>query len=81
MRVRVKFSNEAGEDERRRVLASLEGAEPLFPGDADPELSSLYVGELADERRLAALKRSPAVEFAEPEAERRLHLPEELKDG
>jgi hypothetical protein len=52
------------------------GAVPLFPDEADPELASLYVLELPDdeaEERLRDLKRSRAVEFAEPQAERGLH--------
>jgi hypothetical protein len=52
------------------------GAVPLFPDEADPELASLYVLELPDdeaEERLKDLKRSRAVEFAEPQAERGLH--------
>jgi hypothetical protein len=52
------------------------GAVPLFPDEADPELASLYVVELPDdeaEDTLRELKRSSAVEFAEPQAERGLH--------
>ena len=52
------------------------GAVQLFPDDADPELASLYVVELPDDEaadKLADLKRSSAVEFAEPEAARGLH--------
>ena len=51
------------------------GAVRLFPDEDDPELASLYVVELPDddaEETLAKLKRSSAVEFAEPQAERRL---------
>ena len=77
MKIRLKFADGASEDDRSRVLASLDAVEAVFPDEADPELAALYVAE-ADEDRLAALKRSAAVEFAEPEAERRLHLPEEL---
>jgi hypothetical protein len=61
-----------------REGASLDvpGAVRLFPDDDDPELASLYVVELPDdeaEETLAGLKRSSAVEFAEPQAERGLH--------
>ena len=52
------------------------GAVRLFPDEDDPELASLYVVELPDdeaEDTLKELKRSSAVEFAEPQAERRLH--------
>ena len=69
MRIRLKFNADANEAERLRVLGRLAAVEQLFPGHEDPELSSLYVAE-ADTRLLAAVKRSPAVEFAEPEAER-----------
>lgn len=52
------------------------GAVQLFPDEADPELAALYVVEVPDDDAadaLGELKRSSAVEFAEPEAERRLH--------
>lgn len=52
------------------------GAVRLFPDDDDPELASLYVVELPDDEAagtLHELKRSAAVEFAEPQAERGLH--------
>ena len=71
MKIRLKFAARASEDERSRLLESLEAVERVFPDEVDPELSALYVAE-ADERRLAALKRSAAVDFAEPEPERRL---------
>jgi hypothetical protein len=84
LKIRVKFREQSSEDERRQVLDSLApGAEPLFPENDDPQLASIYVAELADPEAastLAALKRSESVEFAEPEAPRHLHLPEELKE-
>jgi hypothetical protein len=52
------------------------GAVRLFPDDDDPELASLYVVELPDDEAqdtLKDLKRSNAVEFAEPQPERGLH--------
>jgi hypothetical protein len=52
------------------------GAVQLFPDETDPELAALYVVEVPDDDAadtLGELKRSSAVEFAEPEAERRLH--------
>jgi hypothetical protein len=52
------------------------GAVQLFPDESDPELASLYVVELPDDEaadRLAELKQSRAVEFAEPQAARGLH--------
>ena len=82
MKIRLKIREQSSEDERRIVLDTLApGAERLFPEEEDPELASLYVAELADTQSLDALKRAKAVEFAEPEAERRLPLPEELTDS
>jgi hypothetical protein len=52
------------------------GAVQLFPEETDPELAALYVVDVPDDDAadtLGELKRSSAVEFAEPEAERRLH--------
>jgi hypothetical protein len=61
---------------RQGASLDVEGAVPLFPDEDDPELASLYVVELPDDEADAALmklKRSSAVEFAEPQAERGLH--------
>jgi hypothetical protein len=71
VKIRLKFAEGVSAHERRRVLESLEAVERVFPDEADPELAALYVAE-ADELRLAALQRSAAVDFAEPEPERRL---------
>jgi hypothetical protein len=52
------------------------GAVQLFPDETDPELAALYVVDVSDDDAadtLGELKRSSAVEFAEPEAERRLY--------
>jgi hypothetical protein len=68
--VRIQFKLRDGE------TLDVPGAVPLFPDDTDPELASLYVLELPDdeaEEALSKLKRSSAVEFAEPQAERGLH--------
>jgi hypothetical protein len=68
--VRIQFKLREG------ATLDVPGAVPLFPDDADPELASLYVVELPDEEAadtLSELKRSSAVEFAEPQAERGLH--------
>jgi len=82
MKIRLKFREHSSEGERRNVLDTLAPtAERLFPEDEDPELASLYVAELADPESLQALRRAKAVEFAEPEAERRLQLPEEGGNG
>ena len=83
MRIRFKFREGANPGERERVLDELATkAERLFPAETDPELAALYVTAVTDAdgaKALQHLQRSAAVEFAEPEPERRLHLPEELK--
>ncbi len=86
MRIQFKFHEQADDEQRRRVLERLDRdadqVERLFPADDDPELATQYVAHLQDEsasKALAMLKRSKVVQFAEPQAERRLHLPEELK--
>lgn len=61
---------------RRGAALDVDGAVPLFPGDDDPELASLYVVELPDDEAKATLdelKQSSAVEFAEQQPERGLH--------
>jgi hypothetical protein len=61
---------------REGATLDVPGAVQLFPDEADPELASLYVVELPDDEAadtLAELKRSSAVEFAEPQAARGLH--------
>ncbi|TML28412.1 MAG: hypothetical protein E6G26_06175 [Actinobacteria bacterium] len=61
---------------REGATLDLAGAVRLFPDENDPELASLYVVELPDdeaEDTLRTLKRSSAVEFAEPQAKRGLH--------
>jgi hypothetical protein len=68
--VRIQFKLREG------ATLDVPGAVPLFPDEADPELASLYVVELPDDEAadaLSKLKRSTAVEFAEPQAERGLH--------
>jgi hypothetical protein len=65
--VRIQFKLREG------ATLDVPGAVRLFPDDTDPELASLYVIELADDEAADALdelKRSSAVEFAEPQAER-----------
>ena len=61
---------------REGATIDVPGAVRLFPDDEDPELAALYVLELPDDEAaetLSKLKRSSAVEFAEPQAERRLN--------
>ena len=58
---------------REGATLDVPGAVRLFPDDTDSELASLYVIELSDDEAADALdelKRSSAVEFAEPQAER-----------
>jgi len=68
--VKIQFKLHEG------ATVDVPGAVRLFPDDDDPELASLYVVELPDDKAedtLGELKRSSAVEFAEPQAERGLH--------
>jgi hypothetical protein len=68
--VKIQFKLRAG------ATLDVPGAVQLFPDETDPELATLYVVEVPDDDAadaLGELKRSSAVEFAEPEAERRLH--------
>jgi len=67
--VKIQFKLREGAD------LDVPGAVQLFPDESDPELASLYVLEVPDDDadgRLDELKRSSAIEFAEPEATRRL---------
>jgi len=75
VRIQFKLREDADETECRRVVDDVAHAERLFPDERDPELATLYVTELPDDEAahtLGALKCSEAVEFAEPEAKRRL---------
>jgi len=81
IRVQFKLRQQVPEDERAEIIGSLSeyGAERvrrLFPGEPDPELSTLYTLEAADQasaqRLLDVLNNSSAVEFAETEAPRKL---------
>ncbi len=82
-KVQFKFRKDAGDDDRERLIATLqesgaEKVEPLFPGAPDDELAALYsalVGERDVRRALRLLRRSKTVEFAEPEVQRRLVRP------
>jgi hypothetical protein len=68
--VKIQFKLRDGAD------LDVDGAVRLFPDEKDPDLAALYVVERADdeaEDTLADLRRSSAVEFAEPQPERRLH--------
>jgi len=81
MKVNFKFQEDASDLDRAKVLQLLEDrgggkVAPLFPGDADPELGSIFVAEVPDgtrgHRAIAALNRSKAVQYVEREPARKL---------
>jgi hypothetical protein len=75
VKIQFKLRADADESECRRVVDDVAHAERLFPDERDPELATLYVAELPDDDAadtLGELQRSTAVEFAEPQAVRRL---------
>ena len=81
MRVEFKFRESAPADQRKQVIerAAAKGAvdvAPLFPGEQDPELASMYKAEgvPADEVEglVSQLGASTAVEFAERTPKRKL---------
>jgi hypothetical protein len=87
-KVQFKFREETSNDDRQELIAKLEGSgadkvEALFPDASDEELATLYSALIGEDSNLSKLvrllKRSRKVEFAEPEADRRLILPVELK--
>lgn len=87
MKLQFKFRDEATHEDRDRLIASLtdDGAdrvEPIFPDSDEAGLAALYSALVHDreyKRLLRRLKRSRAVEFAEPQPERHLILPIELE--
>ena len=80
MKLQVKFRPGTSSDRVDEVLGALaeRGADdvrPLFPGSGDPDLGALYVVETDGAGRdglLRLLDRYDVVEFAEPEARRKL---------
>jgi hypothetical protein len=78
--LQLKFRDAAPAEERATVLAQIEAAkvkaEPLFPGEKDPELASMYTVENVPESKADALTRAvgehDAVEFIERTATRKL---------
>ena len=80
MKLQVKFRQGASHDKVEEVVVALveRGADdvrPLFPGSGDPELGALYVVQTngaSRDRLLRLLDRFDVVEFAEPEARRKL---------
>ena len=86
--VQFKFRDDTSHDDRDQLIAKLhdsgaEKVERAFP-DADDELATLYTALIDDDelspKVLRILRRSRKVEFAEPDPDRRLILPVELKD-
>lgn len=80
-KIRFKLQTDTDPDERERVLESLlsEGAcevQPMFEGERDADLASLFVADCEDDRAadslLEFLRRSPSVEFGEPDVKRKL---------
>jgi hypothetical protein len=81
MKLQFKFREGTVEAARRKVISALaargaRGVRPLFPGERDKELATLYVVECKDpasgEQLLKLLNASRAVEFAEVELRRKL---------
>jgi hypothetical protein len=83
-KVQFKFRENTSNNDREQLIAQLgdggaDSIEPVFPDAPDKELAAFYRALISDERQytklLRMLKRSTKVEFAEPEATRRLILP------
>jgi hypothetical protein len=81
VRLEFKFRESAPPGRRKLVVDEMaklgaKKVEPLFPGEKDPELASLYKAEdVPDELTetvLSKLNRHDAVEFAEPTPKRKL---------
>ena len=80
MKLQVKFRPGTSSDRVDEVLGALadcgaDDVRPLFPGSGDPQLGALYVVETdgaGRDRLLRLLDRCDVVEFAEPEARRKL---------
>lgn len=81
--VQFKFRSDSTSDDRQRLLSRLEDSgadrvERLFPDAPDDELAAFYSALVNDRqfsKLLSLLKRAKAIEFAEPQPERRLILP------
>ena len=82
MDIQFKFRDDAPAEQRSGVVRRVEQTpgpatvRPLFPGDPEPELAALYrIEDIAGDRAqqlLDLLNGSPHVEFAEPDAPRKL---------
>ena len=80
MKLQLKFREDASEEQREQIIEELsaQGAcevRPLFPDATDGVRGSLYIVDLnvaSEKRVLTFLNRADAVEFAEPEVQRKL---------
>ena len=87
-KVQFKFREDTSGSDREELIAKLEDSgaekvEALFPDASDEELATLYSALVDDgdfSKLVRYLKRSRKVEFAEPESDRRLILPVELRE-
>jgi hypothetical protein len=84
-KVQFKFRDDSSTDDREQLIAELaqngaDQVEPVFPEASEEELATLYSAVVADDGDVGKLLRLldgwQEVEFAEPEVERRLILPE-----
>ena len=83
MKLQFKFREDTLSPAREALAAELReegavGVRRLFPQEDDAELAALHVVEVEEDqaarRLIELLERSPAVEFAESEAPRRVLL-------
>ena len=81
MKVQFKFKAKATKKHQENVIRTLRqqgaaGVRQLFPEDENRELARLFIADVGDEavqrRAIGLLKRSAAIEFAEPETVRKL---------
>ena len=86
MNLQFKFRADASPTERNDVVARLTGrgadVEQVFPDEVDDELGALYSARVGDPQRFTALlrwlKAARVVDYAEPEADRAIYLPQEM---
>ena len=78
IRLNVKLASQANEDKPEKVLADTPGLKSVtqtFPDEEDEELSRLFIIEVepaAAKLALEKLHENPAIEYAEPTAQRKL---------
>ena len=79
-RIQFKFRPDATEQARRKALMQLQKSgvtfQPIFPGETDPELASMFAADLDDPKAEAELLRSlnasKLIAFAESAVRRKL---------